>query len=110
MTWIEPHWSPTITIDAHRPWRGILVERQPCRSFHTYPPRPVDCRQCWTARSYGDANGLFHGGVKRLDLRPKRAARLRSRRQQRKLREFLGVDTAHEKALELFQRVRDRND
>src|SRR6266851_6284323 len=54
-------------MDAHRPWRGELLERElPCWSSHAYPPGPVDSKRCREAWSYGDEMGSFHVSVKRL--------------------------------------------
>src|SRR5712692_10322555 len=70
MTGKDTDRSPTVSIDVHRPWRGELLEREPAlKSLHTHPPRTVEFRPGRAPRSYGDENGSFHGGVKRLGVR-----------------------------------------
>jgi hypothetical protein len=40
------HTTRAGSIDAHRPWRGGLVEREPlCRSLLTHPPRTTRFRR-----------------------------------------------------------------
>src|SRR5712691_4594755 len=67
MTGKDRHRSRTVSIDARRPWRGALLEREPaCWSVQTHPPRTVEFRPCRALRSYGDGNGSLHGRVQRL--------------------------------------------
>src|SRR6266446_4066474 len=67
MTGKDTDRSPMGNMDAHRPWRAALLEREPlCGSLQTHPPRTVEFRPCRATRSYGDENGSLHGGVQRL--------------------------------------------